>query len=153
MYDIDAICDYIIVRCEEGGLYLDLLKLQKLLYYCQAWSLAHDRGQLFKGKFQAWIHGPVSRRIYNRFIGRGMYTPITSADIICKPLTILPDDVALIASVLSVYGKFTGDQLEYLTHTETPWIEARRGVSPYERCVKHISEKTMRDFYRARLGY
>jgi hypothetical protein len=33
----------------------------------QAWHLAFYQKPLFDGKFQAWIHGPVNREIYDRF--------------------------------------------------------------------------------------
>ena len=49
-------------------------KLQKILYYAYAWTLAllnddeeHLNNRLFDSKFEAWVHGPVNREIYNRF--------------------------------------------------------------------------------------
>jgi uncharacterized phage-associated protein len=41
--------------------FLNVLKLHKILYYCQAWSLAFGRGPLFPGSnFQAWVHVHLS---------------------------------------------------------------------------------------------
>jgi uncharacterized phage-associated protein len=129
-----------------------LLKLQKLLYYCQAWSLAFGRGPLFRGQFQAWIHGPVSREIYDRFIRKSMYAPITIDDVQSFEGDLSDDDIQLISSVLSAYGGMTGDQLEYLTHVEWPWQEARQGVAPNQRSERLISEKTMGDCYQQRIA-
>ena len=35
------------------------MKLQKLVYYCQAWSLVWDEQPLFKERIEAWVNGPV----------------------------------------------------------------------------------------------
>ena len=40
------------------------MKLQKLCYYAQAWSLAWDGVPLFNEDFQAWANGPVCRELY-----------------------------------------------------------------------------------------
>ena len=46
------------------------MKLQKLLYYCQAWALVWDDKPLFKEKIEAWISGPVVRTLYNTHRGK-----------------------------------------------------------------------------------
>jgi len=46
---------------------LSHLKLQKLLYYIQSWHLVFFDKKLFDDDFQAWVHGPVSRKIYDTF--------------------------------------------------------------------------------------
>jgi uncharacterized phage-associated protein len=150
----DDACDYIIVRLSEGGVFLNVLKLHKLLYYCQAWSLAFGRGRLFPSYFQAWVHGPVSRDIYDRFVqSKALYSPVTISDIRpgFDPLALAEHERAVLNSVLEVYAPLTGDQLEEMTHREDPWIEARRGVTPSARSDSMISEDTMKKFYAARL--
>ena len=44
---------------------LTTMKLQKLLYYSQAWSLVWDDKPLFAEEFEAWANGPVCRELYN----------------------------------------------------------------------------------------
>lgn len=152
--DIDDACDYIIARLHEAGAALNLLKLQKLLYYVQAWHWAfHGRG-LFVGRFQAWVHGPVNREIYDRFREtKSLYSPVFSSDV--RPsfsATVLPPNaVRHINSVLDVYGQFTGDQLEEMTHREDPWIRARGEVAPNERCENLIDEPFMGEYYAKRI--
>lgn len=153
--NIQDACDYIIVKLTEGGVFLNVLKLQKLLYYCQAWSLAFGRGPLFPGaNFQAWVHGPVSRMVYDRFQpSKALYSAVTAADVRADfNLTAISDaDRSLINSILEVYAPLTGDQLEEMTHGEDPWIEARAGLPPSSRCETHINNETMQRFYAARL--
>jgi uncharacterized phage-associated protein len=40
------------------------MKLQKLVYYCQAWSLVWDDRALFKEKIRAKNNGPVCPILY-----------------------------------------------------------------------------------------
>lgn len=153
--NINQACDYIIQRVTASDESLSNLKLQKLLYYVQAWNLAFRNTPLFEGKFQAWVHGPVSRQIYNRFSGsKTLYSDIHIDDVTdgFDPDSLDADEKSHIDKVLSVYAKYSGPQLEEMTHRERPWVEARDGYSSWERCETEISEDTMRDCYSQRLS-
>ncbi|HID4048525.1 TPA: Panacea domain-containing protein [Pluralibacter gergoviae] len=131
------------------------LKLQKLAYYADAWYLAFFDEKLVDEDFQAWIHGPVSRAIYDRFsASKSLYSNITLED--CTPGFDLSDVPAAasahIDSVLEVYGAFTGAQLEDMTHKEDPWIKAREGYRPSQRCEEIIDRNVTRNYYRNRLN-
>jgi uncharacterized phage-associated protein len=152
--NINDTCDYIIFRLKEANCGLNLLKLQKLLYYCQAWHLAIHNKPLFVGKFQAWVHGPVNREIYDRFLAtKTLYSEMTKNDV--RPEfnaeNVEDQDREYIEDVLEAYANFRSSQLEALTHQEQPWVEARRGYKPNERCERELSEETMRTYYAARL--
>jgi uncharacterized phage-associated protein len=153
MADINDVCDYVIVKLCEGGVPLNLLKLHKILYYTQAWSLAFDRGRLFNEEFQAWVHGPVSRQIYDRFRDtKNLYSPVWQQDApFYNPYGLTDAERAHIDAVLEVYAPYTGDQLEEMTHRELPWMQARGSVPAFERSEATIDDGLMRDFYKARL--
>lgn len=155
MININQVTDYIVFRLKaEGEGQLSHLKLQKLLYYVQAWHLAFYDEPFFDGKFQAWIHGPVNRSVYDRFKdSKYMYSSITTLDLMETDITNkLDNDVKNhIDSVLEVYAGFSDTELEGKTHAEKPWIEARNGFQSFDRCEVEIIESTMRDYYKARL--
>lgn len=44
------------------------MKLQKLVYYSQAWALVWDEKPLFTAPIQAWANGPVCPRLCNLFL-------------------------------------------------------------------------------------
>ena len=97
------------------------LKLQKLLYYCQAYSLALLERPLFDEPIEAWEHGPVARRAYqrfNRFRGR----PIPATEFVAIELG--EQDQAIIREVYLRFGQFTASALRGRTHREPPYIEA-----------------------------
>lgn len=153
MADINDVCDYVIVKLCDGGVSLNVLKLHKILYYTQAWSLAFDRGRLFDGEFQAWVHGPVSRHVYDRFRDtKTMYSPVRQQDAPnFNPSRLTDAERAHVDAVLEVYAPYTGDQLEELTHRETPWIEARGSTPAFARSETVIADAVMREYYKARL--
>lgn len=121
-------------------------KLQKLCYYAQAWCYALREKRLIKSDFQAWVHGPVSPALYDRFKQFGYDTIKIKGTYRCN---IRKEDIDLLEDVWETYGNKTGNALEALTHRELPWIEARRGYAENEMCTVVISPETMRTYYKS----
>ena len=150
-YNINDIADYVIMQLtSDEEMPLINLKLQKLLYYIQPWSLGIEKCTMFNGKFQAWVHGPVNREIYERFLDKSLYGFITRNDIRNADVALCNADADFTKYILDNYAGFSGAQLERMTHEETPWQEARRGFAPEERCTREISEHTMLVYYAQR---
>lgn len=156
MYTANQITDYTIFRLTiEDNKSVVNLKLQKLLYYIQAWHLAFYDKPAFDGKFQAWVHGPVNREIYDRFNPtKYLHSDITGEDILDLKATdgIDPDTKAHIDTILEFYAKYSGTELEIMTHREEPWIAARKGLPDTARCENVIDENLMKSFYKSRLA-
>ena len=151
---VNHVADYIIVKLDDARVGLNVLKLHKLLYYVQAWRLALKDEPLFAGRFQAWVHGPVSRQVYDRFSGsHGMYDLLTTADITpgFDVLALSTEVRSHIDEILDAYAAYSGPQLEQMTHEEQPWINARGSQKPSERCEVELSEDLMRDFFKEEL--
>lgn len=130
------------------------LKLQKLLFYCQAYHLAKFEEPLFDEDFQAWVHGPVCRDIYDILKGKSvLYSDVTyseydfDANIILKDV-ISSEQFGIINDVLNPLSGWSGSELETATHSEQPWITARTGYAPNQNCEVVISKNEMRDFYK-----
>jgi len=119
-------------------------KLQKLCYYAQAWFITLKDIRLTDAVFEAWIHGPVAPVLYERFKQYG-YSTIRIVDKYTQ--NIHEDDIELLESVWQTYGDYTGNALEALSHSEQPWITARNGYAPDERCAVPISLDSMKDYY------
>jgi uncharacterized phage-associated protein len=142
------------LKVSEAGESLNQLKLQKLAYYSEAWSWAMKGHALTGAPFQAWIHGPVSRELFDRFKDtKSLYSLVGKNDIRTdfNPESLDAVERGHIDCILDVYAPFTGSQLETMTHNEDPWTEARKGYSPTERCEVAINPETMRKYYGARL--
>ena len=156
MATIFEVSDYIIFRLKsEGDVDLNTLKHQKLLYYVQAWFLAFNGKKMFNGDFQAWLHGPVNRDIYDYYKDKKyLYSEISIKDItnISNIEKLSTDDKLHIDTILESYAVFSSTQLEHMTHNEKPWIEARNGYEPYQRCEEIINPETMIAYYANRLN-
>jgi uncharacterized phage-associated protein len=99
---------------------LSNLKLQKLLYYAQGFSLAKLGRQIFSDKIIAWEHGPVIEevyRIFKVFIDSPVVLPIDSFTV----ETLDKEATELIKSVYEKYGKYSAWHLRNKTHAESPW--------------------------------
>lgn len=120
-------------------------KLQKLCYYAQAWFYTLSDEKLINDDFKAWVHGPVSPILYQHYKGSGWSKLHLSDDAKLPQLTTEQEE--LLESVWLTYGDMTANALEVLTHDETPWKEARRGLSSFERGNKDISLSAMKSYY------
>lgn len=119
-------------------------KLQKLCYYAQAWFYALKDFRLTDATFEAWVHGPVSPVLYDKFKSFGYRKIKLIGEYTSR---IEEDDLELLESVWETYGDHTGNALEALTHSEQPWIEARAGYLPTESCNVPISVESMKRYY------
>lgn len=126
-------------------------KLQKLCYYAQAWYLANCNEPLFLNTFEAWVHGPVSPDLYYRYRDWG-WLPIAQPETAELPKFSSDRTQSFLDLVYNIYGSYSGDQLEAITHKELPWQKARKGYSPSAYCRNPISEEDMKTYYRERLG-
>jgi uncharacterized phage-associated protein len=147
MAELNAVADYILAVASDSGEPVSNLKLQKLVYYAQAWSLALRSEPMFPEKVKAWVHGPVVPQLYHRFTEYG-HLPIPEDPE--RPTSLTDEERDLLDDVLEVYLGFSSWDLERLTHSEEPWIEARTGTPPDEPSDAEIAPATMAAFYRAR---
>ena len=142
---IDKVSDTLIVGSRDRGDPISNLKLQKLLYYAQAWYLALHDDEIFQEDFQAWIHGPVLPSQYHRFKHNG-WMPISD-----KPRSVRTGSRKLdnhLERIVDEFGSETPVALELMTHRERPWIEARRGLPSTMPSTNVISKVTMKKFYK-----
>lgn len=158
--NINDIADYVILMCNENGVDISPLKLQKLLYYIQAWHMVYfNKAKIFDEMPQAWVNGPVYPSVYRRFKHIPRYSSISIED--AKISSSLPDkahDLGLskdqfefLDSIFQFYGVMDHDRLVFLTHSELPWSEKREGLMPFDQSTAELSADTMYDYYHARL--
>lgn len=131
-------------------------KLQKILYYAYSWGLVffnedvkNLKNVLFNAEFEAWVHGPVIREVYSEFAHYGYEDIEKRNDTSGK----LPEDVEdLLNQVLGAYGDFNGNELESITHSELPWIEARKGLRPMDSSSVVIKKESIFEYYTGLLN-
>lgn len=108
------------------------LRVNKLLYFAQAWSLVRRGKQLFDDHIQAWQYGPVVPEVYRAFkpCGRERIAAVSGE---YSPNVFNNDELNLLLDILNEYGKYSSPALVELTHAKgTPWNNAysseQRGI-------------------------
>lgn len=150
-YTYKDIVAYILAYASESGEALTNLKLQKILYYTQAWYLANFSKPLFLEDFEAWVHGPVIPELYHELKIKGS-APIQNTNKLEEIKARFDSEtIEYLDEVISVYLPFGAYQLELMTHKEDPWIEARKNCDPDERCTEVIKKLSMQRFYGSKI--
>lgn len=136
VYDVAA---YIL---EKMGT-LTAMKLQKLVYYSQAWSLVWDEEPLFHEKIEAWANGPIVPALYDTHQNEFKVSHLPKGD--ASNLTETQRET--IDKVINFYGEHSSQWLSDLTHKEDPWINARQGLALGERGNQEITHAAMAEYY------
>jgi len=135
---------YILEHCGS----MSTMKLQKLVYYSQAWSLAWDDAPLFEQEIQAWANGPVVPDLFEFHKGRycvnaKYFTSRGKGD----TQELSTDQQDTIDRVIEFYGDKSPQWLSDLTHSEEPWKQARRGLPDGVRGNSEITLESMVEYY------
>ncbi len=144
-----SVAEYFIDRANKEKKPITNKKLQKLLYYAQVWSLVLNEEKLFSERIEAWVHGPAIPIVYRKF-REFEFNPI-KLDTSSSSFSFSKKQSDLLDSIWSVYGKHEAQYLEALSHSELPWQEARKELSPSEPSNKIISMTTAKKFYAGKL--
>lgn len=118
-------------------------KLQKLVYYAQAWSTVWDDDVLFPERIEAWANGPVCPALYQTHKGLFKIASMPQGN----PKALTKTQRETVDGIIDYYGKKTSHYLSELTHAERPWKEAREGLSPGERGSEVITPAAMSEYY------
>jgi len=139
MATVHDVAAYILKR--QGR--MTTMKLQKLLYYAQAWHLVWRERPLFKARIEAWANGPVVPTVYTQHRGEFEVTKWTSGD--ASGLTA--SERKTVDAVLKFYGDKASQWLSDLTHAEAPWRDARKGLAPGQRGTSEITHAALAEYY------
>lgn len=124
------------------------MKLQKLVYYAQAYALVITQRPLFDARIEAWAKGPVVPVLWSEHSGSmSVSAPWPQGD----PARLPAVAKEMVDAALDRFGGMTPDKLSDLTHEEEPWLQAREGVSQGERCNHEITKGAMARYYADRL--
>ncbi len=139
MATVHDVAAYILQKQGE----LTAMKLQKLVYYSQAWSLVWDEEPLFAERLEAWANGPVVPDLYREHKGLFKVRSWSKGD----PNALNSQQRETVDAVLGYYGDRTSQWLSDLTHQEAPWLGARKGLGPGDRGSQEISHAAMAEYY------
>lgn len=128
-YSAYAVANAFVKKATDGELSgLSPMKLQKLMYFAQAWHLKVKDKPLLDDQFARWQHGPVIPSIYHEFKAFGWSSITRQATTLSVgadggyemniPI-IPPEDKStwgLIDAIIKKYGHLNATALSELTH-------------------------------------
>ncbi len=148
MAKVVEVAEYILSKVDS----MTAMKLEKLLYYSQAWHLAWTENPLFSEKIEAWRGGPVIPELFKLHKGSfklqsGFFVAKLKNEKLGEQLT--NDEKDVIDRVVEFYGKRDPHWLSQLTHMELPWKDARArsGVTDQDRSNEEITHQSMAEYY------
>lgn len=139
MATVHDVAAYILEKCGP----MTTMKLQKLCYYSQGWSLAWDDVPLFDEAIEAWANGPVVYELYREHRGSFRVHDWPKGD----ASRLDADEIETIDVVLDAYAHLSGQQLSDKTHEERPWLEARGNCAPGARSSSVVELEIMQDYF------
>ena len=137
-YNVLEVCRHIINYSNEQNYGISNLKLQKILYFVQAYFLLNSDGKCpcFDEKIEAWDFGPVVPEAYHEFkqYGSGNIPFVKSyldyedehdiwsiRRIAFEDKQISQKDKMMIDAVVDEFSAFSATSLVNLTHNQDPW--------------------------------
>lgn len=145
-YDAEDIAEWFLNKNRvqmnfEDSEYITNLKLQKLLYYAQGYFLAKKDEPLFNDDFLSWEHGPVIRKIYNKYKPNGADGIKYNSDF---KANIDNETERILEEVYNKYGQYTAWKLRNMTHEEEPWKTTPRN--------EIISKEKIKDYFKIKIA-
>jgi uncharacterized phage-associated protein len=122
---------------------MTVMKLQKLAYYCQAWSLVWDEKPMFPARIEAWVNGPVIPALYKMHKGQFKIEKWPMGN----SANLTDEQRETANAVIDFYGPKTAQWLSDLTHREKPWQDARAGLDDGERGDNEITLASLHEYY------
>ena len=133
------VAKYFIYKANCDGDLITNLKMQKLLYYAQAWYLVNFSKALFKDPIMAWRFGPIVESVYHDF-KKFKYSPIKCENAEKAVETIPVDKKQYLDEYYKIYISYSAFDLTQMSHNEGPWRDTPQS--------KEISIKTIQNFYK-----
>jgi len=154
VYNALDVSRYVINYSNDKGYDISNLKLQKLLYFIQAYFLIKSKGErpCFDDRIEAWDFGPVVPSVYHEYKRyASMNIPASSYyyevddtniwNIEKKDIdfnNITDDDKQLIENIVDSFSNYSASNLVQITHKQAPWQNAYQPHMNNEITVKGI---------------
>lgn len=138
MYNVLDVCRYAINYSNDKDYGISNLKLQKILYFIQAYFLISTPEPCFGAKIEAWDFGPVVPEAYREYkqfgssnIPRISYYVVMDFDDFWNSKVkefndevISDKDKKRIEAVIDRFSDYSATDLVSITHNQAPWIDA-----------------------------
>jgi len=134
------VAKYFLNRANNEGDLITNLKLQKLLYFAQAWYLVNFDQTLFNDEIKAWQWGPVIESVYHQF-KKFRHTPIIYKNKEKIEEKFSKPDLEFLGEFYGIFINYSAHDLLQMSHNDIPWQEA------YKSSSQTVSIESLKEFY------
>ena len=141
MYTANNVANFVLRYYNGKGIWINNLKLQKILYFLQAQFMVSRGYPLFSDPIQAVDWGPMVESVYHNYKMFGS----ASIPVIYEekyPYYMDGEDMVLIGEVLDYVEPYSATALLSFIHNQTPWKSAYYGGN------KYISNSALKEFFK-----
>lgn len=156
-YSPSLVANAFLFKALQSSVRVSHMKLQKLVFFIHAWSLASKGSSYVNEQPEAWTYGPVFDTLYHELKSFGsreidgylmQMNPQTGERQALIPVLTDGEFWSLVDQVWARYGAFSALQLSALTHEAGgPWEQARKMGSGW------LSDENIRDHYRPQIQH
>lgn len=154
--------NWILHKLRESNLSVSPMKLQKLLYYLSLIWIYRTNQHALDHEFEAWQHGPVSRKLYTYMVKRldELNLPHDQSIDISWPMEfsvsrqLNPTEEQAIVDLLARYGSLSASMLRELSHGSQAWnlaYKEKRAIS-WEELRAEASRLAELDWFTDQVG-
>lgn len=156
MYNVLDVCRYVINYSNDKDYDISNLKLQKLLYFIQAYFLINKNETCFNETIEVWDFGPVIPKAYSEYkqYGGGHIPSISSyiemdSDNIWNVHRVKYNnniisnaDKKMINDVINQFAEYTATDLTSLSQNQAPWNNI---YEPYTN--NEITKESIKEYF------
>ena len=140
------IANWFIAKREGIAGIMTNLKVQKMLYYSEAWTQVLLGKELFAEQIQAWSSGPVVPDVFYALKEHDWNEiPAPDSQVVQG---ISPKVEGILKQVYDAYATEPEHTLELMAQEDAPWVKARGELCAEARCEVVIQKSEIRDLFR-----
>ncbi|MBL7663522.1 MAG: SocA family protein [Bacteriovoracaceae bacterium] len=117
------------------------LKLQKLLYFAEGHFSASFGKSLLNEKIHAWPHGPVVKKVYEKYSSNVKKPLKIDFNLDISDITENKILKEYLDMIYSRYGQYSAWKLRDITHQQNPWKETEKN--------KEITKSSIQDYFKS----
>lgn len=156
MYNVLDVCRYVINYSNDKDYGISNLKLQKVLYFVQAYFLISTPEQCFKERIEAWDFGPVVPEAYREYKQFGSsnipsvsyYVEMNYEDFWNSKVKKFRDEIISdsdkkrVEAVVDRFSDYSATELVEITHHQAPWMDV---YVPYRN--NEITPQAIKEYF------
>lgn len=125
-YNPMVVANTLIKKMHDADKEINLIALQKMMYYAYGWYLAITGNPLFSEGIIKWTYGPLVQSVYHTFKEYGTENLDDGSDTFGCGFFLPSREEEFIDKIISVYGQYTSKQLSSMCSAKgTPWERTR----------------------------